>query len=180
MARHARKARRNARNRNMAIPLLVAVVLILFLYAFIVTANYLKFTYLLTIPTIINPPLKFVVNVSNANVSQMSQVSLNESFCPESDAIQKYAASLNSYIYYTNATPGEEFNYALVYNASNYTFAYAVVLPPFKLNSFQNVILNRSTCAGYPDDFGHAELNISAPTASYYGPIYVVLYFYKK
>lgn len=176
----ARGVKTRTKNDWASHQFLIALILVLSLYSFIATANYLRVSGLIRAPSILHPPVKFLVNVSAANVSNMTQVPLNQTFCPESAAIRKAASAVNRYLYYTFASPGQNFRYSLIYDSANYTFAYAAVLPPFKLNYYKNIAQSRPDCAGYPNAFGNATLSIQAPNASYYGPMYAVLYFSKK
>lgn len=161
---------------NLKALLTIFAVAMLF-YSLLVTSRYMSLSTSIKTPVIMHPLAKFVVGGAQADVAGMIPIPLNQTFCPQNNTVNKTAAAENSYLYYTTATTSQDFRYSLIYNGSTRKFAYATVLPPFKLVSFTNIIQTRQDCVGYPAALSNATLIIQAPNAPYFGPVYAVLYF---
>ncbi|MDE1874272.1 MAG: hypothetical protein KGI04_04115 [Candidatus Micrarchaeota archaeon] len=160
--------------------LLLGLLALALFYAFVLTLNYALLGSLINSPFVIHPALKFVVgNPGYANTTDLTLVSLNQTFCQENMSVILRARAANAYNVYTMANTSQVFHYSLLYNSSASTFVYAVVLPPFKLLGISNVN-GKQICTGYPNAFGNATMLIQAPNSSYFGPIYASMYFSRK
>lgn len=155
--------------------------LIFAVYIFSVRAAtlYLPLSNLINSPTILNPPVLFYVGQAS-NATGKTMIPLTQNFCPQNATTTKLAAANPNYAYYTFSAIGQDFNYSLIYNASQYRFAYAVVPAPFKLLGFKNSMMTASDCLGWPGALGNATIRVQAPNSTYVGPFYGILYFSKS
>jgi hypothetical protein len=126
--------------------------------------------------TVVNPPVRFYVGGSPANATGLTQVPKDQIFCPESAAIQKQAAELFSFPYYTELKPGEEFNYTVVFNQSGTGAAQVAVMAPFELVSYNSTVASAPACAGYPNALYEVTTTMRAPKSNYTGPVMALIY----
>ncbi len=176
----ARASRKKRDYRDTVILVLVLLFFTAVVCAFVSASSYLNLKGLIAKPFIIHPAIKFVVgSPSNENTTQLTLVSLNQTFCQENMSVVLRSRAANAFNSYTAANASQVFHYSLLYNGSASTFEYAVVLPPFKLLGISNVN-GKQICTGYPNAFTNATMLIEAPNSTYFGPIYTIMYFASK
>ncbi|HVA83024.1 MAG TPA: hypothetical protein VNF06_02565 [Candidatus Aquilonibacter sp.] len=175
------KSKRDDENiRSGLVGLGISAVALLALYAFIVTVQYQSYVSGHSTVFIINPPLKFYVGVQQSPALDAVEVLVNQTFCPESAQAAIQAGALTHFPYFVRLNASQNFNYSMTYNPSNFTFMDAYIMPPFRINSFGNHMMNASHCVGYPGALENFTVSIEAPNASYAGSIYLLLYGEKK
>lgn len=152
-----------------------ALLAIILLAAFLISfSDYNSLIQAINSSNIINPPIRFFSGTSPVNITGVTRVSANQTFCPENATVSMEAAMAFSYNYYTVLKPGSEFSYAFATNTSDY-YKYAVIAKPFSIVSYSYVTYNESVCQGYPLARYAFKLTIRAPD-NYTGPIYMNLY----
>ena len=153
----------------------VSVIAVVLLLAFLIEFSYAySLQHMIHNSAVLNPPIRFFVGTSPVNVSGVTEVPANQTFCPENRTIINESDEAFSYGYYTELGSNEEFVYSFAENSSK-AYAYATVQKPFSIVSYSSVAVNSSVCAGYPNAKHLLVLRIAAP-AKYIGPIYINLY----
>ncbi|MDE1827903.1 MAG: hypothetical protein KGH65_01965 [Candidatus Micrarchaeota archaeon] len=158
----------------------IAAIGLLLLYSLIVTTNYSQLSNSIDNLFVVQPPIRFYVNVTPINYLGLTHVALSQNFCPESNTTIKQAAANFRLNYYVNATPGQGFAYSLVYDPTQMNITRVVVLPPFKLDYYWNHKMNVSDCVGYPNALENFTMVIQAPNSTYVGSFYAVVFADKK
>ncbi|MDE1869958.1 MAG: hypothetical protein KGH71_03165 [Candidatus Micrarchaeota archaeon] len=171
------KSERSRKNlMSGIIGVVISAFALLALYTFIVTFQYQSYVSGHSSVLILNPPIKFYVGTQQVPSVRTTAVLVNQTFCPESAQAAMQAGMLDRFPYFVRLNASQDFSYSMTYNPSNFTFVDAYVVPPFKIISFGNHIMNVSHCVGYPGAIENFTVNVEAPNASYIGSIYLLLY----
>ncbi|MCL5092745.1 MAG: hypothetical protein M1364_03745 [Candidatus Marsarchaeota archaeon] len=182
-SRAERKAKPVARRMDntftyIAMGSLIFAIVVIAAYAFEASYSYSALKTALGAPTIIAPPIEFYVNSSPANLSGISYVPLNQTFCPENLSIQKAGERDFTFNYYTTAKPGEIFNYSLTFNSSSSlpSVLSIYVFKPFRLLGYRMRTMGHSNCGGYPNATDNLTMTIQAPNSTFVGKYFSIIY----
>ncbi len=178
--KHANNTKRqNARKDGLnpfafafyAVLAIAIILLIAFVFEYNASSN---LSQMISKSVIINPPIRFFVGTVPINVSGITRVPANQTFCPENKTIMLKSNAMFSYNYYTALKPDSVFTYYFASNSSN-GYTHASIDKPFGIVSYSQIESNQSVCAGYPNARYELKVTILAPS-NYTGPLYLNLY----